>query len=390
MQTVINIAPELLNWVESHMQIDKISESMTKNLLQWKSGDKKPTFNQVEAFSNASNIPLGYFFLKTPPVEDLSLLKFRTIDSLELQNPSRNLIDTIHDMENVQEWMRNYMIASDGSPVEFVGSLDSNNDIHDIVKKIRNELGLTLDWYTKSKSAGDSLRIIRECAENIGILVMLTGIVGSNTHRKLEINEFRAFTLTDEYAPLVFINSNDSDNGKLFSLLHEIAHIWLGTNSLFNDRYSKENNVSNTETICNAIAGELLIPQNIFIKKWDSLSDNYDYHEKIETTAYYFKCGSTVAARKALKNNFINLQQYYDVAETAVKFYTELMQKKKNDESGGDYYNTVAFRIDKRFFNSLVNNIREGKTLYTDAFRLTHTNHKTFATLVEKVCGEPL
>ena len=86
---------------------------------------------------------------------------------------------------------------------------------------------------------------------------MMSGIVGNNTHRPLSIDEFRAFSVIDEYAPLIFINSNDSTNGKLFSLLHEFSHICIGENSLFNDRYSTGKKVRKVETLCNAVAAEV-------------------------------------------------------------------------------------------------------------------------------------
>ena len=88
-------------------------------------GEKEPTFNQVEKVSKATGIPLGYFFLQTPPIEDLSIVEYRTIDSIELKNPSRNLIDTLHDMDQVQTWMHEYLVSEVNSPLAFVGGLKS-------------------------------------------------------------------------------------------------------------------------------------------------------------------------------------------------------------------------------------------------------------------------
>lgn len=387
MQTIVDIAPETMSWVIQHIEVEKVNESMLKNIQQWKSGEKKPTFNQVEILSKATNIPLGYFFLKTPPIEDISLLKYRTVDSLELRNPSRNLIDTINDMEDVQEWMRDHLIASGNLILEFVGSQKNNENAQQIAEIMRKELGLKIDWYTQSQSAWDSFKKIRLSADTIGILIMMNGIVGNNTHRKLEIEEFRAFTLTDDYAPLIFINTNDSQNGKLFSLLHEMAHIWIGKNNFFNDRYGMAANVDATETLCNEIAGELLVPNSIFVQQWRKQFGNITLIEKVNFLASYFKCGTTVIARKALNNKYIVFQQYNEIAQEAVSRFNELQRGKKDDESGGNYYNTMAARLDNRFLNILANSVQEGKTLYSDAFRLTHTNRKTFIELLEKIRG---
>lgn len=388
MQTSVKIAPEIMDWVLGHIEVEKMKESMVKDIELWMAGNKIPTFNQIEKLSRATNIPLGYFFLKTPPTEELSLLEFRTVESYELEKPSRNLIDTIHDMENVQDWMKNYSLSLDKPALEFIGSHKNSQNPKNIVEDIRGKLELEVDWYKNSKDADSSFKKIRSSAEAIGIIVMMSGIVGNNTHRKLEVNEFRAFTLIDDYAPLIFINSNDSFNGKLFSMIHEIAHVWLGTNDFYNDRSCMGTGVSETETICNEIAGEILVPQRIFVQKWESQSKISDLEQKISSVAYYFKCGTTVIARRALLKGFINLPQYNLIATKAVEYYNLRQENKKNGPSGGDYYNTMATRIDHRFLMAIANSAQEGKTLYTDAFRLTNTNRSTFINLTRKIRGE--
>lgn len=386
MQPSVNLAPEIIDWIFQKVRMDKISQSIVNNLRQWSIGEKKPTFGEIEAISKATHIPLGYFFLKTPPAEDLTLIEYRTIDSLELQNPSRNLLDTIHDMQNVQEWMHDYLIDNGSDKLDFIGSFKDNHDVDQVVADMKKRLNLSKAWFSQSKDAWDSFKKLREAADDIGIVIMLNGVVGSNTHRKLEIEEFRAFTLIDEYAPIIFINSNDSQNAKLFSLVHELAHIWIGVNDLFNDRFNNAPQVSDIETKCNAIAGEFLVPQELFEKKWNEQNSS-NIKEKIKTIATYFSCGTTVVARKALINKYIGKKIYNEIATEAVKYYNDLQEKKKNDDSGGDYFNTMATRIDNRFLNTLANSAQEGRTLYTDAFRLTHTSYKTFFQLVEKVRG---
>lgn len=116
----IDIKPQIIDWAIEQIQDDK--PHLAEILLKWKI-DKKPTFNQVLKISRETNIPFGYFFLKEPPRENLELLEYRTIDSLKLTKPSRNLIDTIRYMENIKDWMRDYLIGNDYSPRGFVGSL---------------------------------------------------------------------------------------------------------------------------------------------------------------------------------------------------------------------------------------------------------------------------
>ena len=213
---------------------------------------------------------------------------------------------------------------------------------------------------------------------------MLNGVVGQNTHRSLAIEEFRAFTLIDEYAPLIFINSNDSSNGKLFSLLHEAAHIWLGRDNFYNDRYGAGKDISSLERVCNSVAAEIIVPNNRFITEWNKNSNVSDL-ERIEKVSKIFKCGATVIARRALENKFINIHEYEKVARDAIEQYNEFKSNQKRD--GGNFYNNIAVKNDRRLILALNSSIYEGTTQFTDAYRITNTNRKTFSKLVDKVRG---
>ena len=386
MKVNVNISKETLGWIMANINFDALSSQIAGRLMSWYSGEKIPTFNQIEEASRATGIPLGYFFLNTPPKEDRTLLEYRTVDSLELEKPSRNLLDTIHDMEQIQEWAKNQMVTDGFSELEFVGSMEEVSEVSTFVSQIRQVLDLPRDWFASSKTSADSFRYLRAKISDAGVIVMMNGIVGNNTHRPLEINEFRAFAIADEYAPLIFINSNDSTNGKLFSLLHEFAHILIGKNNFFNDRYSAHGRVNQVETICNAAAAEILVPSDLFMEKWNEVISENDVKTTISTLAKYFKCGITVIARKALDHGYITSQEYTQVAQFAVYLYNE-QRKKAKENPGGDYYRTAASRIDQRFFRMLAGSVAEGKTLYSDAFRLTNTNRTTFRELTQQAGG---
>lgn len=380
-QVNVNIQPAIIQWALNQTSEDQLGVKLMHNIEQWLSGTKTPTFNQVEDFSKKSNIPLGYFFLKTPPIEQINLLEFRTVDSIELANPSRNLIDTIHHMEDVQEWMSSYRQELEFECRYFVGKMKGFSNAHMIASAIREDLGLDLKWYQRCSNVREAFGMVRTLLENVGVLVMMNGIVGANTHRKLNINEFRAFVLLDQWAPLIFINSADSDGAKLFSLFHEIAHIWIGSNDLFNDRRGRGG--SATESLCNAIAAELMVPQNAFLEEWSACKDE-DEIEKIQELAKVFKCSTTVAARRALDYNKITAEVYSQVAEDAIKAY-ELSQTNKS--GGGNYYNTMGTRLDGGFVRALSESVRVGRTSYTEAYRLTNSNGKTFDEIVARKGG---
>lgn len=381
----VNIEVAIINWVENKLIADINTNTNTLNMVkQWKTGEKKPTFKQVQDLSKKTNIPLGYFFLKTPPQEECKIIEYRTIDSLGVEGGSRNLLDVVDNMTDVQEWMKNYLINNGYDALSFVGKYRDTDDLDEVIDNMRNKLKMSINWHEKNKTAEDAYKRLRYTFEEVGIIVMANGVVGQNTHRKLDIKEFRAFTLIDKYAPLIFINTNDSINGKIFSLLHEAAHIWFGVNSFYNDKYGTSSDVSRIEKMCNYIAAELLVPSNIFIKKWNESEIRFEL--KVEKLAKEFNCSRCVIARKALDFSFISIYQYTNVVDECIKQYEKSLIN-SSKKSGGDYYNTMVSRLDHRLVTALANSAKEGKTQYREVYQLTNTNRVTFEKIIERVGG---
>ena len=374
----IEVASGIWKWVLSSVML---SDENQAALQKWMSGEKSPTFNQLEEFSKKTRIPLGYFFLKTPPIEECKLLEYRTVNSTVAQTPSRDLFDTIRYMENVQEWMRDYLVRGGADKVGFVGTIDPNDDVVSVAANIRQILGIKKNWYENSSSLDSSFKILRENISAVGIIIMMNGIVGNNTRRHLDIEEFRAFTLIDDFAPLIFINSADSKSGKIFSLLHEFIHIGVAQNSLYNAWRDDFPVINPLETFCNGVSAEVIAPLDLFKEKWKPITS--DVSTKISSLSSYFKCSQLVIARRAYDLGFISDSEYAVAAMEAKQGFLQ-----KTDSGGGDYYRTQATRIDHRFLFALESSVIEGRTLYSDAFRLTDTNRGTFENLLTEVRGE--
>lgn len=320
-KVTVDINPNIINWALSQCDISRLGTKLMNNISKWLNGTKNPTFNQIEDFSKKSNIPLGYFFLDSPPEEKIELLEFRTIDNLKHLNPSRNLIDTVCEMESIQDWMREYRIDEGFDELPLVGSVGKYENVDKIADRIRKDLDLEIDWFNNCKDIRESFSFIRKRLEECGVIVMMNGIVGKNTHRILDVDEFRAFAMIDNYAPLIFINGADSQGARLFSLFHEIVHIWLGENDFYNaigfdDKYLKK-----AEVICNAVASELIVPKKEFLVKWDSNNEYDNIFNKIKCLAIAFRCGQMVIARKALDNNKIDLDAYNEVKNNSINFF---------------------------------------------------------------------
>ena len=322
--------------------------------------------------------------MKEPPREDIAIVDFRTIDSVELINPSRDLLDTVSDMERICNWLHEYRVEAGLGACESAGCAKGKTDPIVIAELIRDYLDIANDWYTETRGVDDSFSYIREKINQIGVTVMMSGIVRNNTRRVLNVEEFRAFTLMDDIAPLIFINSVDSYGGRLFSLFHELAHVFLGENDLFNDRQQTVAKVSGIEKMCNSIAAELLVPRTDFIREWDC-DDTEIPFDKVSSIAKKFRCGAIVIARKALDNRRLSHDVYNEVAKRVIEIYREAKEKKR--AGGGDFYNTLSSRVDRVLVKSICSGLSEGRITYPEAFRLTNTNMKTFPELAYRVGG---
>lgn len=381
----VDIHPEIINWALKQANEKNIDEALLRNVRQWIDGKKVPTFKQIEDFSKKASIPLGYFFLKTPPKEKINLIDYRTVDSLALIEPSRNLIDTIFEMEAIQDWMAAYRQDMGYGKCDFFGLASNRNNAYDVAGIIRDYLDVPLKWYKNTGSASDSFRYWREGLNKAGVVVMMNGVVKNNTRRPLNTDEFRAFTMASEWAPLIFINAADTDGARLFSLLHETAHIAMGRSDLFNDRHIYSAPVSPDETLCNAIAAELLVPNEEFLLEWSKSTREIGDKERYFEISKIFHCGATVIARRALDNKLIGNSLYTEIAGYVIDQYEK--NKRNKLSGGGNFYNTMGSRLDKSLVRAICESIVIGRTSYTEAFRLTNTNKNTFPDVVYKVGG---
>ena len=373
----------VIDWIVQNIREDQIAPNVLNQLNAWKTGEKQPTLKQLEAMSKKTHIPFGYFLLQTPPDEDIALAEYRTVGSKKRQKPSRELIDILDQMTAIQDWMRDDLKREQSDALPLVGSCSLHDSATKIAQRIRDALALRTNWYRKESSAEANFNRIRNMLTQHGVLVFTGGKIGANTHRPLDIREFRAFTLVDAYAPLIFINTTDTANGRLFSLLHETVHVWLGKNSLFNNPEWSNEHVSLLEQKCNAVAAELLVPAADFSEIWES---SIPVEDMIERAARHFRCSKAVILRRAYEMKRIPRDVYARMLALQKERWEHAKAQKKKS-SGGDFYNTLLSNLDHRFLAALERSVIQGNTQDTDAYRLTATNRKTYREALERMGG---
>lgn len=201
--------------------------------------------------------------------------------------------------------------------------------------------------------------------------MFLNGIVGNNTRRKLDLEEFRGFVLVDEHAPLIFVNNNDYKAPKMFTLAHELAHLFVGESGVSNpEEYPEPQNV--TERFCNEIAAEFLVPAAHLTSIWNQYSNDNDAFDQL---ARRFKVSNLVIARRALDLRMITQSAFFRFYEVTQRDTSHVPQP---SNSGGDFWRTQNARIGRRFGSEVVQALREGRLLYRQAYELTGLRGKTF------------
>ncbi len=226
----------------------------------------------MEDFARKTHTPVGFLFLEEPPVETVPIPDFRTIGDRPVAAAgavvSADLLDVIYACERRQEWYRDNQLLEGEPPLPFVGVASTTDAVDDVAGQMREVLDWTAESRAACRTSDAALTWLREHAEAAGVLVMISGIVGSNTHRTLDPQEFRGFALVDRYAAVVFVNGADSKAAQVFTLAHELAHLWLGETALSDlDPQSIRSNA--VERWCNQVAAEFLVPMAEFRQRFD-------------------------------------------------------------------------------------------------------------------------
>lgn len=365
MSVRVPVLPELIRWARERSggSVEDLTKAFPA-FPKWEAGEAHPTMKQLEKLAARTFTPLGYFFLTQPPEESLPIPDFRTVTDQRVARPSPHLLDTIHAVQLRQEWMRGFLIEQGEAPLEFIGTCTVGDAPREVALEIRNTLGLEPRWSRKLGTWEEALRLLVQKIEGIGVLVMINGVVENNTHRPLNVEEFRGFVLCDDYAPVVFINGADAKAAQMFTLVHELAHLWLGKGGLtdFKELLPSDNEF---EVFCNHVAAEFLVPAEEMDAAWQEVGGE---ERRFERLARFFKVSPVVVARRALDMRLISRPAYFNF----YKQYKEAAAGRRAGKSGGgDFYLTLGSRLGKRFPAAVYSAAKEGRLQYRDAYQLT-------------------
>jgi len=380
----VELRPALLRWARARSGIDaEVWDKRFPRYESWVSGEVSPTLKQLEEFARKTHTPIGFFFLDEPPAEEVPIPDFRTVRDRPIGDTgvsvSADLLDTVYVCQARQEWYRDSQLLNGEAPLDFVDSTTLDSAPADAADQMRRVLNWTTETRDHLPSWEMALTRLRENAEAAGVLVMISGIVGSNTHRRLDPAEFRGFALVDPYAAVVFVNGADSKAAQIFTLAHELAHLWLGETAL-SDVDPESTRTYEQERWCNEAAAELLVPMAEFLSGFDP---DAALRSQLQPLAEHFRVSTQVILARVREAGALTWGQFMEELRVEKARVEEIVAERG---SGGNYYNTKPVQVGKRFARELIASTLEGRTPYTEAFRLLNVKKtSTFEGLGEQL-----
>lgn len=335
------VTPSVLKWARerARFDLDAASERIGRppdEIRAWEDGSDQPSMAQARKAAEVYKRSLAVFYLPKPPKDFETLRDFRTLPGTTQHGYSPELALLIRRLQGRQQWARDYLIAEAFEPLSFVGSATRRTPEIDIAKSIRSTLDISLDQQASCKDRREALNLWIERAEECGVFVCREGKIASE--------EACGIALTDDIAPIVFINTTDSYARRLFTLVHELVHLWInqpGVSNLQDIGQHAAKGDAAIEVFCNRTAALTLLGERRFTTQWESRDPSISLEAQIESVADYFKVSEEVVARRLLDRQIIRQVDYESLRAHYHKRWrehSEAERKKQRETEGGPSY----------------------------------------------------
>ncbi len=365
-----HVNPAVLRWAADRADTEPndLSKSMRQSISTiegWLDGSSAPTFRQAEDLAKRLRVPFGYLFLTDPPPDELPLPDFRRTSSGSPQKPSVDLLDVIADALRHQDWYRDFRLDADEPPLPFVGRFSAQSAVTEVATDILTSLDFESEVRRESQR-DQFLRAFVRQVESLGVLVMRNGIVRQATNRSLDIEEFRGFSIADPMAPVIFINNADSQAAQIFTLAHELAHIWIGEGGISDADLTIAGSASaHIEAYCNEVAGEVLLPWDRIAYRWRRRTSSE--REWLRRISGDFRVSTVMVARQLWAHEAISRERFFELYEAE---RAQWVAQRAVGSPGGDYYKSVPIRNSRLLTEAVLESVAASETLIRDASRL--------------------
>lgn len=366
----VDVTPSVLAWALRRSERDADMAAVLRHQPKfpgWRDGTIKPTYRQLEDFATWTNIPLGWFLLPTPPQESLpsSVVDFRTLDDEQVKHPSGGLLDVFYVCRARQHWYRQHALTNGWPPLNFVGSLKDRPRPTHAASTIRDAIGWPPEGLRRPKLWDDALTQLTRRIEALGVLVMIAATVEGRQSFRLNEKEFRGFSLADPLAPLIFVNSNDARTAQMFTLAHELAHIFAGDIGLSNATVQPSKDEQPIERWCNEVAAELLVPLEQLTAQVGEQEIN---RATLRSLAKDHFVSTLVIVRRLLDAKIVSRAKFGMLYAAETKAFDD--HQARNSGGFAQRYASFTKWVSPRFASALIQSTQEGDTTATEALKL--------------------
>lgn len=361
----LDVNKNVFSWAiaRAGLTSDDVVKSYPK-LLDWESGKTLATANQLKDFSKKFRFPFGYFFLSEIPQDSIGIPFFRSFAENDAVSDF-NIRELIRILTDRKEWVSDYLKTNGADKLSAVGLYKDESDVIVIKNGILDYLGLEDGWQLAFKTPEQAIKHIVSLLEENNIFVTFNSVVGFDSHRQIPVKLCRGFCLVDDYAPFIFVNSNDSKKAQLFTLIHELAHIFVSFSSGYGD-FGADDIDNAKENLCDKVAANFLVPKELFLQ-----NERNRTNEELSTL---FKVSEIVILRRKLNCGIISKDSFF-------RQYNNLSQFKKTGSGGGNFYNSAPYKINGKFLRCLHNAMTERNITPMEAYRLAGIKGDTFSKL---------
>ncbi len=274
MVDIDQINPDILTWARETAGLsvaeaaeklglkDTARESATDKLRALEDGKRGITQGTLEKAASLYRRPLVTFYMAARPARGERGEDFRAGKSSS-RRENATLDALIRDVRARQQLVRDLLEDSENpQKLQFIASMRIAVGSNRVADSIRSTLNVVMDQQRRSRDNAALFTMLRSAAERAGVYVLLLGDVGS-WHSDLGESVFRGFALADDMAPFVVINDNDAEAARSFTLLHELAHLWIGASGVSGPLRDIPSNA--IERFCNDVASEFLLPSSAIL-----------------------------------------------------------------------------------------------------------------------------
>ncbi len=381
------VTPKLLAWAResAHLRLDEASKKIgvpDDELRAWESGDQRPPLGKARKAAHIYGRPFAVFYLEEIPKDFALVRDFRRVsDDVAGGAYTYALTILLREMRARQEWVREILKDFATPRLTFVGSVTLETDVHQVSEAIRKKLGLSLEEQLSWGALNTALNAWIERVEGLRMFVSQTSERG-----KVLVRDARGFALVDALAPFIFVNSKDSLGGRIFTLAHELAHVWLGESGVSGEdlRGAPHSQEERIERFCNRVAALVVFPDDAYKRSFSAVTRESEAIDLIDRVARWVSVSRDVVARRLLDDSLLARSTYKRLHSGYLR---DWQTKQRQASGGGNYYVIHARALSKSFVRLVADAYSRGGITGAEAAALVNAKLDNMNRLVGAACA---